>query len=132
MPNPNSAEKALFIDTASEPAQVVLIVDGEIADNVVWPIGFAAGKEVLEKINELLSENNVSLNEIQRIAVHSGPGKRSSTLRSGITVATFLAFAHTAKLVVVKENNKDKLVDAIFTASPLAVVQPDYDRPGIS
>lgn len=130
MPTSSNQRKALFIDTSGESAQVALITEGEIADNIIWSIGPAAGKEVLKKINKLLKGSDIKLNEIARIAVHSGPGQRSSTLRAGITVATFLAFACGAKLVVVKASNKDELADAVFTASPQVVVQPVYDKPG--
>lgn len=122
--------KVLFIDTSNESARVAMIVDGEIVDNIVWLIGLAAGKEIIEKVNKMIEDRGIGLSEIDRIAVHSGPGMKSSVLRSGVTVATFLAFSCGAKIVEVKGNSKKELVGAVFAASPQSVIKPNYDRPG--
>lgn len=129
--NQISQKKALFVNTSSERARVVLIVGDRIVKNIKWPVGFGAGKEILEKISEMLKESNIELDEIDRVAVHVGPARKSSILRAGVTVAAFLSYASGAELVAVEGNEEDELVDEVFAASPQSVIKLNYDRLGV-
>jgi|GEM_PF-3471218 NAD(P)H-hydrate repair Nnr-like enzyme with NAD(P)H-hydrate epimerase domain len=122
--------KMLFIDTSNEEAQVAYVLNGNVVQKHLWPIGPNAGKEVLEKINEILKKNNVKLREIEKVAVYCGPGKRSSALRSGIVAASFLAFTGKTKLLISKTRKIDELGHATLSEPINGVVEPNYNNPG--
>ena len=113
----------LLIDTSREEALVALIRGGHVIAERRWHSGPAAGREVLEKIRELLDEAAVSLADIDRIAVHAGPAKRSSALRAGVTVANLLAYAGGAELVSIIGAG---MAQQALAAAPVGFVVPQY------
>ena len=126
----NNQKKALYIDSSSENARVVLIVGDNVVKSIEWSISFKAGKEVLEQVNELLRENDIELCDIDRVATHVGPARKSSALRAGVTVAAFLSYASDAELVAISGSNEGEIVSKVFSATPESVVKPNYDKPG--
>ena len=126
--NPNY-KLTLLIDTSKREARVALIRDGAVFDSREWPFDFAQGKdrvgELLRNIDGVLKDNNLSLDDIKRIAVHAGPG-HFSALRSGIVTATMLAEAKNVELVSLKGNDMAALVNEAIENNPVDIVEPLY------
>ena len=93
-----------------------------------WPITPALGRELLLVIDTLLTKHHVRLNELDRIAVHRGPGHYSA-LRHGIITAATLAYATGADLVSLSGTvTGSALVHAAQAAQPTAGIIPQYQE----
>jgi tRNA A37 threonylcarbamoyladenosine modification protein TsaB len=62
---------------------------------------------VLLSIAALLSEQELGPKDIDRIAVHAGPARRTSALRAGVTVANLLASSAGISLVEAADPEKE-------------------------
>ena len=91
---------SLFLDTTTKKLVVILVKDNEII-----------GKKELESINdhasylvpfidEVLSDNNLTTKDINKIYVVNGPGSFTGT-RIGVTVGKTLAYSNDIKVIPV-------------------------------
>ena len=91
---------SLFLDTTTKKLVVILVKDNEII-----------GKKELESINdhasylvpfidEVLSDNNLTTKDINKIYVVNGPGSFTGT-RIGVTVGKTLAYSNNMKVIPV-------------------------------
>jgi len=121
-------QKVLIIDTSSENISLMLCSSGKVVGRWEQKGEPDAGRQVLVGVEELLEENNLTLPDIDRIAVHRGPGVRSSALRSGIVVAAVLGLA--SSIEVVEVEGEGDIVKKAFEAKAKDVIEANYERPG--
>lgn len=81
----------LLIDTTTKTAKIGLAENGEIFASDSWFALQELAENLTEKIETLLEKNGKTLQQLEKILVHSGPGGFSS-LRIGVTEANVLAF----------------------------------------
>ncbi|MBI3255486.1 MAG: tRNA (adenosine(37)-N6)-threonylcarbamoyltransferase complex dimerization subunit type 1 TsaB [Candidatus Andersenbacteria bacterium] len=115
----------LLIDTSKPQVLVALIKDGRVADQESWAGDKTLGTKLLSVIDELLVKNSLKLEDIDRIAVHGGPGHYSA-LRSGIVAATFLAQSSGAELVQIEGDDFEIMIQNALAKEPVQVVVPEY------
>lgn len=120
--------KVLLINTSQPEATVALARDKEILAQRQWPRTPAIGGQLLVAINDLLHEHGWQLHNLDRIAVHTGPGA-TSALRQGAITAAMLAYTTGAQLVGVSGDDMTQLLDAAITGEPQTAIHPDYRRP---
>ncbi|MDP3997276.1 MAG: tRNA (adenosine(37)-N6)-threonylcarbamoyltransferase complex dimerization subunit type 1 TsaB [bacterium] len=116
----------LLIDTSGPEAWVALVKDGEILSEHTWLADRLLAVTLLEKIDDLLEECRISVSDLKKIAVVSGPGHWSG-LRTGIVVASVLAGAAGSKLVDLGlPRRKDELIGAVGGAESVDAVLVRY------
>ena len=101
----------IFIDTSSNEEVKVGLQKGE---KIQWKNSKAKIRNsqiVLQLVDVLLKENDLTVNDITEIQVNTGPGSFTG-LRVGIAIANALAF--TLKIPVNKKNISE-FVDATYT-----------------
>ena len=100
----------LAIDTALRRAVVALgRADGRLIDEASWVAGHRHGEELLPRLEALLTQNTVALDDLGGIVIGTGPGAFTG-LRVGI--ATAKALAH----------GLDRPIAGISTAAALLTV----------
>jgi len=91
--------KILAIDTSTEACSAALLIDGEISQRYqVAPRQHA--ELILGMCDELLSEKNIKLNELDAIAFDRGPGAFTG-VRIATGVVQGIAFAHELPVIAV-------------------------------
>jgi tRNA threonylcarbamoyladenosine biosynthesis protein TsaB len=83
----------LFIDTHYKDILLYLYKDNELLDKKVLRGVKSTSVETMPALIELLSVNNLKVNNINKIAVCIGPGSFTGT-RIGVTIAKTLAYAN--------------------------------------
>lgn len=82
----------LFIDTAVKGCNIALFNNqGDVIASVQEPIERGHAEAILPLYEDLLSQTNLSSNDVENIYVTVGPGSFTG-LRVGLTVARFIAF----------------------------------------
>jgi len=94
-------------------------------DSRKWKSEKQIGIHLLEQIDEMLEKNDISLNDIDRVAVYAGPG-HFSALRSGIVTATMLAEANTTELVSVKGDDLATMISEAIQGKVVDIIDPVY------
>ncbi|MBI4022519.1 MAG: hypothetical protein HY372_04105 [Candidatus Andersenbacteria bacterium] len=117
----------LLIDTSREEALVALARGESALAERRWQQVPRTGRQVLEGIQALLGEQGLSLADIDRMAVHTGPGRWQAALRAGVTVANVLAYAAEAELVLVSGSDLGSMIREAMTAAPVAAVRVRYE-----
>lgn len=115
----------LIIDTAHPTARVVLVSEKKVLGVREWENTPKVGTDVLENIEGLLLECGKALQDITRVAVHSGPWS-FGLLRTGIGTAATLAQTLHAELVETCGDTVEEMVDAAQNATPVASIEPKY------
>ncbi|MBI1833381.1 MAG: tRNA (adenosine(37)-N6)-threonylcarbamoyltransferase complex dimerization subunit type 1 TsaB [Candidatus Andersenbacteria bacterium] len=82
----------LKINTATGEATATLLRGTNVLAERTWPNDAHTGSKLLEAIEQLLTSQNLTLEAVDVIEVHRGPGGFSS-LRAGIVTAEILRFA---------------------------------------
>ena len=116
----------LLINTAQDPARVVLLANNQIQASRECPLDKTLGQGLLEAITATLDEASVQPEELERVVVHEGPGIRTMALRTGIITAASLAYAWNCELAAVAGENEAELVKKAHTATPTTVVHGQY------
>jgi tRNA threonylcarbamoyladenosine biosynthesis protein TsaB len=116
---------SFLINTSKPEVLVALVKDGNVLGKETWVGDKTTGTKLLSVIDELLVENNLKLEDIDRVGVHPGPGHYSA-LRSGIVTATFLAEGAKAELVSVKGEALEEMAKQVEKNEPVEVVVPIY------
>lgn len=115
----------LIINTATPQATIILARDARILAQRSWPSDRSLGARLLSEIDTLLATQKISWQQIDRLAVHQGPGHYSA-LRTGVILATMVAFAREKELVALSGSGPDQLVPQAFTAFPVSTITPVY------
>lgn len=115
----------LLINTATPQVAVMFVRDGQVVDQESWTGDKTLGTKLLSVVDALLVKQGLHLENIERVAVHHGPGHYSA-LRTGVMVATFLAMGAQAALVEVEGDDPAAMVSQIERATPVTVVKPRY------
>ncbi len=115
----------LLIDTSRPRARVVLARGTTVIAQRTWEIGRDLGTRLLQEIDAVLQEGGVVLDQIDRIAVHQGPGSFSA-LRMGVVTATMLAHASGVVLVAVYGHSVEDMLAKVLGATPVEIVVPVY------
>jgi len=115
----------LVIDTAHPEARVVLVKDGDVVGTREWENGKQVGIDLLKYVDEVLDEIGIELDDVERIAVHVGPGGYSS-LRAGIVTAQMLAMTGEKELVEVVSGSIEEMAEEAVEHSPVEVITPRY------
>jgi tRNA A37 threonylcarbamoyladenosine modification protein TsaB len=115
----------LLLNTGQPEVQVALIKDGEVISQRKWAGDRTVSTKALTAITELLIENQLTLTDITRVAVFSGPGHYSA-LRTGIVMGTMLVEATGAQLVSVTGETIEQLAHQAINGSVVEALDPVY------
>ena len=126
--------KCILIDTSARrlsvslkpTVSIYLLVDGKVVGTESWLGDKTLGTKLLSVVDELLKTNALQLSDIDRVAVHGGPGHYSA-LRTGITAATFLAMGADLDLVQVSGSSEDELIKQALVNPVVKVITPKYE-----
>jgi len=113
----------LNIDTAVQSASVCLAVDGEAIDIVINPSPKDQAAWLHIAIQQLLKENNISLQQLSAIAISAGPGSYTG-LRVGMAAAKGLCYALHIPLITISTL---KMMAAAAMAEPTELLCPMID-----
>ncbi len=120
----------LLIDTSHPQAHLALVREEAIIAQRDWPNDKQTGTKLLAAVDESLREHKISLKDIERIAVHVGPGGYSS-LRAGAVVAQMMSLAAGAELVEVAGENVQEMIEQALAAAPVKIPTLKYAPSGI-
>ena len=83
----------LALDTATRHPTLVLVrVDGEVIDQRQWPSEHRHGEQLLQRLDELLSEAKAKPQDLGGVVVGIGPGSFTG-LRIGLATAKTIAYS---------------------------------------
>lgn len=91
---------SLFIDTSSDKLVVILVKDNKILSKKELEIVHDHSSYLVPFIDEIIKENNLNINNINKIYVVNGPGSFTGT-RIGVTVSKTLAYSLNIKVTPV-------------------------------
>ncbi|HEU5187589.1 MAG TPA: tRNA (adenosine(37)-N6)-threonylcarbamoyltransferase complex dimerization subunit type 1 TsaB [Candidatus Saccharimonadales bacterium] len=95
----------LALRTDSPVAQIhVLSASGELQSQFSWQADRQLARDLLAKINEQLTKNNLDFKDVSGVIVFAGPGSFTG-LRIGITVANTIAYGNTVPIVAPSGDN---------------------------
>lgn len=117
---------SLFINTSKPNVVVALMKDGKVVARQEWPADRDLKKALLEVINTLMERYQLTSQDINRIAVHGGPGHFGG-VRAGVTVASTLAFAWQKDLISLSGDNEEAMMRRIPDATAVAAIKPNYE-----
>lgn len=120
----------LLINTATEESYISLYKDRQKAAGKRWLAAGVAGKKLMAIIDDMLGENGWHLDDVDRVAVHSGPGRNSSWLRVGATVGSVLSLATGAELVNVDGKDENEMVKEAMRKPAEAAIIIKYQGRG--
>jgi len=89
--------KILYIDTTTSYLYTGLVVDGKLIADIKEDFGKDLSSCALQKISELLNNNNIEPNDIDKIMVVNGPGSFTG-IRVGLTIAKTYAWSLNKKI----------------------------------
>jgi tRNA A37 threonylcarbamoyladenosine modification protein TsaB len=116
----------LLIDTAGDEAGVALMYKKEKLADRRWKSDPSAGR-LLEEIDSLLKGVGKKIENVKKIAICEGPGRRYSALRAGVVTGTMLVYAENADLASYEKKNSEVLFKNIKIRSR-SVVIPKYQK----
>lgn len=120
----------LIINTAGEESYVSLYKESRMIGRKSWPAEVKVGVKLIRTIDELLKEAGVAIEDIDRIAVHSGPGSRSSFLRVGVAAASMMSLASGAELVSIAGEDEERLAEQASSKPAEQVIKIKYRERG--
>jgi len=88
----------LALDTSTRQASIALCSEDELRGEYSWHVGDNHSVELLDRISRLLAESKSSMQDIDGVAVATGPGSFNG-LRVALATAKTLAFALKKPLV---------------------------------
>ncbi len=124
--------KTLLIDTSTKEAQIALVEDNLVQYHKVWPNDPTIGTQLLQEIDTLFTTHVISMQDIDRIAAHTGPRRDSkplhfAALRTGIVTATMLASENAKELVGITGDTLEELLSKLEHAEPTKLLTPQYE-----
>lgn len=120
----------LIINTAGEESYVSLYKESQMIGRKSWPAEVKAGLKLIGSIDDLLKETGVAVEDIGRIAVHGGPGSRSSSLRVGVVVASVLSLTRGAELVNISGETQKEAVEQAMDKVAVTAINIEYKERG--
>jgi tRNA threonylcarbamoyl adenosine modification protein YeaZ len=121
----------LLINTSVSPAAVALVHQEKLLDQRSVADGPTLSAHLLETIDTLLATSGVTWPQIERIAVHQGPGGYSR-LRVGAVTGVMLSLAHAKELVAVQGETMAEVIQAAHNQHLVNTVELRYQSPGIA
>lgn len=88
----------LGLNTATTRTYITLVNEGEIVDEKVWPAEQNEAETLLPQLQKMLDENKLKWNDIDEIAVITGPGPFTA-LRVSVAIANAIAYSIGSKVV---------------------------------
>ena len=101
---------SLYIDT-SDNKKTIITLSGRISKIVENETIQRGSQVVLPTIEKMLEKNNLTIDDVTEIQVHTGPGSFTG-LRVGIAIAQALGFA---KKISVNGKNIGEYIDPQYT-----------------
>lgn len=92
--------KILYIDTTTSYLYTGLVVDGKLLAEVKEDLGKNLSRYALQKISEMLNNNHIKVDDIDKIMVVNGPGSFTG-IRVGVTIAKTYAYSLKKKIVTI-------------------------------
>ena len=125
--------KILGIDTSAKTSSVGICDDNKTVDELFLDKGLTHSETILPMIDEILTRNGLSLDDIDALSVNNGPGSFTG-IRIGVAVVKGLAFDkdiscyEVSTLDSIAYNCKDKngLVVAVMDARRNQVYNSNY------
>lgn len=90
--------KILYLDTSSSFLYASILEDDKIILQVKEKLGNNLSVYTLPKIEEMLKEANIDINDIEKIIAVNGPGSFTG-IRIGLTIAKILAWARNIPII---------------------------------
>lgn len=119
----------ILINTTTPHAYVALAAGKRVVAERTWPADATLGQKLLAAIDELLTQAGIAVADVQRIAVHEGPG-HFGALRTAITTATMLAHTTGAELVGLQATTGAAMAAEADHAEPVTQLTPRYATRG--
>ena len=91
---------ALFLDTSSNTLVISIVKDNKLLDKFVLESAREHSIYAVEKLKEVIENNNLTPNDIDKIFVVNGPGSFTG-IRIGVTIAKTYAYALNKEIVPV-------------------------------
>ena len=88
----------LALDTSTRQASLALCTENELLGEYTWHVGNNHSVELLERIRRIVAECNITMQDIDAVAVAIGPGSFNG-MRVALSVAKALAFSLQKPLV---------------------------------
>ena len=120
----------LIINTAAEKPYVSLYQDKQRVGHKTWSAEAATGLKLLERIEGMLKKSGVGPEDINRIAVHGGPGARSSHVRVGVVVASMLSLTKGAEIVNISGETETEVVEQAMDKAVVTAIIIKYKERG--
>jgi tRNA threonylcarbamoyladenosine biosynthesis protein TsaB len=125
----------LYIDISTEVMYLALALETKIIDTEIRIANRDHAAYVVDRIDHLLSRNNVNMNQIKAIVVGQGPGSYTG-IRVAVTVAKTLAYAKNIPLFKVSSlifmtSGYEGLIHAMIDARRGYVFHILYNQEGI-
>ena len=92
--------KILYLDTSSSFLYTAILEDDKIIKEVKEELGNNLSVYTLPKIEEMLSDANININDIEKIIAVNGPGSFTG-IRIGLTITKTLAWAKNIPIIQV-------------------------------
>ncbi len=106
----------LYIDTTEKNFKLRLYSkDGLLVDKFLSTSEANHSEELIKNIDVLIKKNNISKNDISKIAIVSGPGSYTG-LRVGVATANAMAYALNVPIFGINAEEKEAL-DLVFASS---------------
>lgn len=119
----------LSIRTDKPQAELYLYANGQQLTAIKWQAHRELSKTIHSKIQEILRQASISLEDIEGIVCFKGPGSFTG-LRIGLTVANSLAYAQNISIVARRgENWLEKGIVDLQAGKTDKIATPYYDRP---
>ncbi len=83
---------SILIDTSDKYLSVGLASDGKIVDSISYECWQRQSEFLIQDLDKLLKNNNVTRNDIEAVCASKGPGSYTG-IRIALTVAKVMAFA---------------------------------------
>lgn len=116
----------LSIKTNEPKAELKLYVDGVEVDAKSWEAGRTLSNTLLSEIQNLLNNNQKTIEELDGLVLFKGPGSFTG-LRIGATVANAIAFAQNIPIVATQGEDWQKIGLSRLEASENdKIALPDY------
>lgn len=118
----------LSIRTDKPEAEIGLFKDAQKVEYYQWQAHRELSSTILIKLNELLNNNSLGLNDIDGIIVYKGPGSFTG-LRIGISVANTLS--ESLAIPIVGETRDEWLglaINKILSGTNDKMVVPEYGQ----
>lgn len=90
--------KILYLDTSSSFLYTAILEDSNIIAEIKEKLDNNLSVYTLPKIDEMLKNNNIDINSIEKIIVVNGPGSFTG-IRIGLTIAKTLAWARNIPII---------------------------------